>query len=389
MYVVKRGNKYRFGEQFKDPLTDKRRAVTVTYDRNTRNVRHKAQLILDKKINQKLAEATGKRLVQTDITLQELYDEFWAERSNSWRPTTKKVYELSLTRFIAYFGSDAKAKKITPALLSDYFDSLVALVTARKAGKEVNSDEPKFRSISGLKMYRRHISMLFNYGVHKRYLKANPIRSVKTQWPKEDKAGAAKKYLEDDERTSVIDFVKQRHPLIADMLLWQYYTGMRFGEAAAIQLSDVDLKPKTVHVTGTLDYTSSTKSSEFSKQYMTKTEAGLRDIALPDQAVAIYKRQSAGKKQTDFLFTTPEGNLISPNSVDTMLRKCKQKLGLDKTLTTHTFRHTHISKLAELGVPLYVIQHNVGHSDDKITRDIYLHVTKKAQQLLRQKLSSM
>ena len=57
--------------------------------------------------------------------------------------------------------------------------------------------------------------------------------------------------------------------------------------------------------------------------------------------------------------------------------------------TTHTFRHTHVSKLAELGVPLYVIQHNVGHSNSKITRDVYLHVTKKAQQELRNKLNKM
>lgn len=63
-----------------------------------------------------------------------------------------------------------------------------------------------------------------------------------------------------------------------------------------------------------------------------------------------------------------------------ILRRAKRDLKLDKKLTTHTFRHTHVSKLAELGVPLYIIQDRVGHKDAETTREVYLHVTKKAKQ---------
>ncbi|WP_430521889.1 tyrosine-type recombinase/integrase [Limosilactobacillus vaginalis] len=59
---------------------------------------------------------------------------------------------------------------------------------------------------------------------------------------------------------------------------------------------------------------------------------------------------------------------------------CKNKLGLHKILSSHTFRHTHVSKLAEMGVPLYIIQKRLGHSDSEITSRVYLHVTKKAQE---------
>ena len=40
-----------------------------------------------------------------------------------------------------------------------------------------------------------------------------------------------------------------------------------------------------------------------------------------------------------------------------------------------------------MGVPLYVIQHRVGHGDSRVTRRIYLHVTKKAQNDLINKLN--
>ncbi|MCJ2002890.1 tyrosine-type recombinase/integrase [Lactococcus piscium] len=41
------------------------------------------------------------------------------------------------------------------------------------------------------------------------------------------------------------------------------------------------------------------------------------------------------------------------------------------------FRHTHVSKLAELSVPLHMIQKRVGHANKGTTRDIYLHITEK------------
>ncbi len=39
-------------------------------------------------------------------------------------------------------------------------------------------------------------------------------------------------------------------------------------------------------------------------------------------------------------------------------------------------RHTHTSLLAEAGVSLEQIMHRLGHSNDAITRNVYLHVTK-------------
>lgn len=60
-----------------------------------------------------------------------------------------------------------------------------------------------------------------------------------------------------------------------------------------------------------------------------------------------------------------------------------------KPLSSHIFRHTHISKLAEIGTPIYVIQDRVGHGSSKITQDIYLHVTKKMKEKLQSDLEKL
>ena len=58
----------------------------------------------------------------------------------------------------------------------------------------------------------------------------------------------------------------------------------------------------------------------------------------------------------------------------------------DKSLSSHIFRHTNISKLAEIGTPMYVVQERVGHEDSKLTQQIYLHVTKGMREKLQNDL---
>ena len=55
------------------------------------------------------------------------------------------------------------------------------------------------------------------------------------------------------------------------------------------------------------------------------------------------------------------------------------KLSFNKHITTHIFRHTHISFLTEQGIPLEAIQDRVWHSRSSRVTEIYLHITKKTK----------
>ena len=52
---------------------------------------------------------------------------------------------------------------------------------------------------------------------------------------------------------------------------------------------------------------------------------------------------------------------------------------LGKAYTVHSLRHTHASLLLEQGVDVDSISRRLGHSDSAVTREIYLHITKKKQ----------
>ena len=72
-----------------------------------------------------------------------------------------------------------------------------------------------------------------------------------------------------------------------------------------------------------------------------------------------------------WIFTTREGGPLDITFVNHILKR----IHFPKKLTTHIFRHTHISLLAEQGVPLKAIMQRVGHNDPTTTMSIYTHVT--------------
>ena len=55
----------------------------------------------------------------------------------------------------------------------------------------------------------------------------------------------------------------------------------------------------------------------------------------------------------------------------------------NKKLTSHVFRHTHSTLLAERGVDPKTVQQRMGHKDSKITMDIYTHVTNQMRDSIK------
>ncbi|WP_270283421.1 tyrosine-type recombinase/integrase [Streptococcus infantarius] len=60
-----------------------------------------------------------------------------------------------------------------------------------------------------------------------------------------------------------------------------------------------------------------------------------------------------------------------------------------QTSQQNLFRHTHISFLAEQGVPLEAIQDRVGHNRGSRVTNIYLHVTQKTKDTITPLIDSL
>ncbi|MDE7078764.1 MAG: tyrosine-type recombinase/integrase [Clostridia bacterium] len=67
------------------------------------------------------------------------------------------------------------------------------------------------------------------------------------------------------------------------------------------------------------------------------------------------------------------GTFISPRTMQHVSKVIKKEISKD--FDFHSLRHTHASMLAELGVEPKYIQARLGHSDMKVTLDVYVHTT--------------
>ena len=63
--------------------------------------------------------------------------------------------------------------------------------------------------------------------------------------------------------------------------------------------------------------------------------------------------------------------------------------GLNEELTPHSLRHTHTALLAEAGANLEAIMERLGHSDDEVTKRVYLHITKTVKKETSQKFAEL
>ena len=162
---------------------------------------------------------------------------------------------------------------------------------------------------------------------------------------------------------------------------WQDYyisyflilTGMRIGELVALEDSDVDIKSKTIHITKT--YYPSTKHATSAK-----TKDSIRDIHIQPELLTLIKKLrlwrkeamfESGIKSTLFMPHLKTGSYLSYGTYNIHLKIA--------SFEAHKLRHTHASILAET-MSAEQISRRLGHHDDKITKAIYIHITKKMKQ---------
>lgn len=168
------------------------------------------------------------------------------------------------------------------------------------------------------------------------------------------------------------------------VLLLILNTGMRIGEALALEWSDIDLKKKTLRVNKTLtkakerDY-NCVVMGKIKKTFsdITKTESGNRVIPLNDMAVSLLKQiqdyNSRKKIKTDYVASTADGGYVSERNI---LRTFKSVLGVvgAEDYTIHALRHTSASRLLKAGAEISVVSKLLGHADINTTYSTYIHV---------------
>ena len=330
MYSQKRGEKYRFFETYIDPRTRQRKTASVTLDRDTVKSRNRAQKLL----NARIRELTSQAGKCSPMSLKSLVAEYSAFQRAHVTPQT--------------LAGDVNALKAVLRILGEETD--ISAIDARYvSGRLDQTDEP-----NTTKNYRlKHIKKLFRWAYQYDYIPADWTGKLK-QYKDDKKARREFKYLEPDELKKVLEEMKiEKYKVLTEFLV---LSGLRIGEALALTKDDFD--GRTIHIRKTL----SLVTYEIGEP---KTSESRRDLHIQTELLPVVERIP------DDCFRS-----IQYFSYNKFLKETTSRV-IGRSLSPHSLRHTHVSLLAAAGVPLDVISHRCGHSDSDVTREIYLHVTKK------------
>lgn len=364
MWVEKnKSGNYRFIERYKDPLTGKSKRVIVTYPTKNKFTTKKAQMELEAKIQERLRHIQDGN-IKKGVTLHQVINEWEPIYKARVKGTTWQTYIVAKKHIKKYIGYNVQVSKITPKFLIHAYETMLY---------RDGYNNPT------VKMVAFKMTSILRFAYRRDYIATQPPKELDINWKKSKHNDLDKKFLETQELERVLDYVYKKDEQQGAIFEWQYLTGMRIGEVLGLKVGNIfkENGKYYAHVNGTLVYTG-LKTSQYYKQSTPKTDDSFRDVFLPEKAVELYHRWSDGKDSNRFLFFIDD-HFFAVTSLNRRLRQARKILDIDKPITTHIFRHTHVSKLAELGVPLYIIQNRVGHADSETTRNIYLHVTQAAK----------
>ncbi|SEB16027.1 Site-specific recombinase XerD [Thalassobacillus cyri] len=164
-------------------------------------------------------------------------------------------------------------------------------------------------------------------------------------------------------------------------------TGIRKGEAAALQWSDIDLKQRTITIGKTLDFRAKSKEEVFgdpktfnSKRSITISQNLAKD--LQDHMKIQNKNKLAINDlyhhNLDLVLCRQDGNFIPKSSLFNAFSRILKKANIP-SLPIHSLRHTHAVLLLESGADMKYVQERLGHGSIQITSDVYAHISKKIE----------
>ncbi len=365
--------KYKFFERYKDPYTEKLKKVSVTMEKKTSQARNQAALLLQEKIQKKL----NTKQVES-ITFEEIYKLFY----KSWSQTVKESTKHNCKSI------DKKMKEVIPS------DTLLANLDRRFLQEAIEKVIETNGHIAAKKV-RHRLRGIFKYAVQYSYIENNEVDyTTIPQRPKtlEELEKKRNNFLTMDEIKTLVNVLNGReyHQKYADMVLVLSLTGMRYGELTALQLKNIDFQNNKIEITGNFDSVNKIKT-------LPKTTNSIRTIKVSKTVMEAIQRQIARLSERfqplssdDYIFCFERWN--QPTTISCfiqILKKYGKEAGIDKNLTSHIFRHSHISFLAESGLPIKSIMDRVGHSNAKMTLEIYSHTTQDMEDKLVDKLDSI
>ncbi|AIQ61829.1 hypothetical protein PSTEL_00440 [Paenibacillus stellifer] len=352
----------------------------------------------------KASQIQGTYVDEKNISFGDWADKWFEMYEQSDRKDHTIVTRKSRMNVLKKEFGDYKLKEITPLQYQEY------LFRLKKSGKEKNTILGLHSTMTMIvkKAARPPYEIIakdFTTGVEIPKFKES-VQSLKEGKPKElylekeelavfiNTAYAMAEHAENDhERMIARQCARALHILS--------YTGLRIGELCALDEDDIDEENKKINIIKTLNVQHGIENYILDTP---KNETSIREVDVTSRVIALFREQAIEKKKArlmfgqnfykkeDFVFVNMHrkpGCPLSPLEIARYMAEVLREAGVCKKLSPHKLRHTYTSLSAEAGIELAAIQRQLGHANDRMTTQVYLHVTKSIRRTNVEKLESL
>lgn len=328
-------------ERIVDPHTGLNKIVSVKCSGNSVKARDEAYRALQDKI---------KSLSESEFRFFPTIDVYLSEMQKEWKPST-------------YSHENSHFKQIKKILGDGYMNKLTAGYIRTKfieSGKNNHT----------LNDYQYSIKAFWRWAYRNDFVKslevANKLSTFRDT-PKRERI--QDKYLETSELKRLLTAMADpRYKLLSKFMV---LTGMRIGEVQALE--DSDVWGSIIRINKTYDrlnrIVTAPKSIESKREIHIQPE--LREVI--DQIREL--KEILGYKGNLF-FPDANGKRLDYGSYNDYLEMISYAV-LGRKITPHIFRHTHCSIMVMNGLSYEAIMARLGHSDSKVTKQIYTHRLKE------------
>src|SRR6202040_3228037 len=272
------------------------------------------------------------------MTVAQLCDHFEQRelpKENTWRShATKKIYKAYLTRWIRPHWQKYGLAEVRTIQVESWLRGLPL----------AKSSCAKIRNL---------MSVLFNHACRYELFDRNPIYLVRQS----AKRRRAPTVLMPDEIKAMLDNLGIRE---RTLVLLAVSTGLRHSELFGLKWGDIDLVQGTMNVT---------RSIVYGVVGPCKTESSQKPVPvhrLLADALSDWRKQCFYTKPDDWVFASRRYRGRRPYWGQAILRKyvrpVAQRIGIQKCIGWHTFRHTYSTLLRSVGTEFKVMQELLGHS---------------------------
>ena len=342
-------------------------------EKKTPQARNQAALLLQEKINKKIKTNNAK-----SVTFNEIYNLFYRQWEKTVKESTKHTYLFIDNIIKKEINNDILLANIDRRFIQEKLDKIL--------------EEKSYQTATRVRIRLKNI---FEYALNYSYIDNNEVTFTSVPKPPatiEEIEQKREKFLTMEEIKKLIDSLNSKvyNQKYGDMVLVLALTGMRYGELVALQLKNIDFQNKKIEIAGNFDSIHKIKT-------IPKTRKSIRNIQVSEAALEAIKRQIIRLTERfqpltddDYIFCFDVWN--SPITLPTfsqIIKKYGAIAGIEKNLSSHVFRHSHISYLAETGLPIKSIMDRVGHANAKMTLEIYSHTTKDMEDKLVKTLDNI